>query len=114
MLKRIGSDHLEEDPLVACQPVAEDAVPFAVEHSYRPPRDAANGCGVNVSSASSTRISTRSTWSIERTDTWTVMSCKPFLAPLQLLVAQREAFLTRLGVVSDRNWLLQAMVQQEP
>ena len=35
---------------------------------------------------------------IERTDTWTVMRCKSFLASLQLLVAQRESFLTRLGL----------------
>ena len=35
---------------------------------------------------------------IERTDTWSVMSCKSFLASLQLLVARRESFLTRLGL----------------
>ena len=33
MLERIGVDHFEQDPFVARQPVAEDAVPFAVEHS---------------------------------------------------------------------------------
>ena len=35
---------------------------------------------------------------IERTDTWTVMSCKTFLASLQLLVAQRGSFITRRGL----------------
>jgi hypothetical protein len=31
MLERIGADYLEEDSLMVCQPVAEDAAPFAVE-----------------------------------------------------------------------------------
>jgi hypothetical protein len=31
---------------------------------------------------------------IKRPDTWTVMSCKSFLASLRMLVAQREPFLT--------------------
>ena len=34
----------------------------------------------------------------ERTDAWTVMSCKSFLASLRLLVVQREAFLTGLNL----------------
>ena len=40
---------------------------------------------------------------IERTDTWTVMSCKSFLASLRLLVAPRESFLTRLGPVKKKH-----------
>jgi hypothetical protein len=44
---------------------------------------------------------TNSKTEIERTDTWTVMSWNPFLASLQLLVAQREAFLTRLGLEEE-------------
>jgi hypothetical protein len=35
MLERIGADHLEENPFVACQPIPEDAVTFAVEHGLR-------------------------------------------------------------------------------
>ena len=33
MLERIRVDHFEQDPFVARQPVAEDAIPLAVEHS---------------------------------------------------------------------------------
>jgi hypothetical protein len=32
MLSRLGADDLEEGPLVGGEPVAEDAIPFAVEH----------------------------------------------------------------------------------
>jgi len=31
MLERIRVDHLEQDPLVACQPLAEDAIPLAID-----------------------------------------------------------------------------------
>jgi hypothetical protein len=32
VFERIGVDHFEQDPFVARQPLAEDAIPFAVEH----------------------------------------------------------------------------------
>jgi hypothetical protein len=41
---------------------------------------------------------TNSKIEVKRTDTWTVKSWKALLASWQLLVAQREAFLTRLGL----------------
>ena len=34
MLERIRVDHLEEDPFVARQPLAEDALPLAVVHRF--------------------------------------------------------------------------------
>jgi hypothetical protein len=37
MLERIRVDHFEEDPFVACQPVAEDAIPLGVVHAFTLP-----------------------------------------------------------------------------
>ena len=34
MLERIRVDHFEEDPFVARQPLAEDAIPLAVVHGF--------------------------------------------------------------------------------
>ena len=37
VLERIRVDHLEQDPSVPRQPVAEDAIPIAVAHSLTLP-----------------------------------------------------------------------------
>ena len=34
MLERIRVDHFEEDPFVARQPLAEDAIPLGVVHGF--------------------------------------------------------------------------------
>ena len=35
VLERVRVNHFEQDPFVACQPVAEDPVPLAIEHALR-------------------------------------------------------------------------------
>jgi len=63
--------------------------------------DATTDCA-SASAGNPTRLTlTKSKAEIERPDTWTVMSCKSCLASLQVLVAQRDAFLTRLGLEEE-------------
>src|SRR4051812_8153558 len=63
--------------------------------------DATTDCA-SASAGNPTRLTlTKSKAEIERPDTWTVMSCKSCLASLQVLVAQRDAFLTPLGLEEE-------------